>query len=240
MDLDAAARQPARRVLAEPSRDLGEDLRRCVDEHPALGDAAQAGVRAQRCLRHVVQLCERFDARVARTDEDEAELGRIVGMDRRTLELEEHAVPQGDRVGEILEADAVLEQSRDWKRARGRSERNDEPFVADLELARERLDGDRLAFGIVAQHAAEDELGVRAHLAQRNHHVAWLERPRGRFGQKRRVEHEVLERDDGCAAALEESRDVAPGEASAEDERPATCLASLHGSCLPRWRCRWR
>ena len=129
-----------------------------------------------------MQLCERFDARVARADEDEAELGRIVGMDRRALELEEHAVPQRDRVGEILEADAMLEQTRHRKRARGRSERDDEPLVADLELAGERLDDDRLALGIVAQHVAEDELGVRAHLAQRDDDVARLERPRGRLG----------------------------------------------------------
>ena len=78
VDLDSASREPSGGVLAEPSRDLGEDLRRRVDEHPALRYVAQAGVRAQRCLRHVVQLCERFDARVARADEDEAELGRIV------------------------------------------------------------------------------------------------------------------------------------------------------------------
>ena len=187
-----------------------------------------------------MQLCERFDACVARADEDEAELGRIVGMDRCALELEEHAVPQCDRVGEILEAEAMLQQTRYGKRACGCSERDDEPLVADLELAREGFDGDRLAFGIVAQHVAEDELGVRAHLAERDHHVAWLERPRGRFGEERRVEHEVLERDDGCAAPLEEPRDVAPGEASAQDECPAACLASLHGSCLPRWRGRWR
>ena len=40
----------------------------------------------------------------------------------------------------------------------------------------------------------------------------------------------------GRAAALQQPRDVAPGEAAAEDERAAACLASLHGSCLPRWR----
>ncbi len=166
-----------------------------------------------------MQLRERFDTRVAGADEDEAELGRIVRMDRRALELQEHAVPQGDRVGEILEADSVLEQARDRKRARGRSECDDESLVADLEHARERLDGDGLAFAIEAGHAAEDELGVRAHLAQRDYDVAWLERPRGRLGQKWRVEHEVLERDDGRAAALEEPRDVAAGEASAQDQR---------------------
>ena len=43
---------------------------------------------------------------------------------------------------------------------------------------------------------------MRAHLAQRHDHVARLERPRRRLGQERRVEHEVLERDDRRAASL--------------------------------------
>ena len=93
-----------------------------------------------------MQLGKRFDARVTGADEDEAELCRIVRMDRRALELQEHAVPQRDRVGKILEADAVLRADPGTgKRSRGRSEGDDEPLVADLELARERLDDDRLA-----------------------------------------------------------------------------------------------
>ncbi len=72
------ALEPARRVLPEPARDLGEDLRRRVDEHPALWRLAERGVGAERGMRHVVQLGQRLDARVARADEHEAELGRVV------------------------------------------------------------------------------------------------------------------------------------------------------------------
>ena len=187
-----------------------------------------------------MQLGKRFDAGVTGSDEDEAEFCRIVGMDGRALELQEHSVPQRDRIGKILEADAVLEQPGHRKGSYRRSEGDHEPFVADLELAGERLDGDGIVFAVEAGDAAEDELGMRAHLAQRHHHVTRLERPRRRLGQERRVEHEVLQRDDGRAAALEEPRDVAAGEASTQDQRSPACLASLHGSCLPRWRGRWR
>ena len=38
-------------------------------------------------------------------------------MDGRSLELEEHAVAQRDRVGEILEPDAVLGEARDGERS---------------------------------------------------------------------------------------------------------------------------
>ena len=40
VDLDPASPQAARCVLAEAPRDLGEDLRRRVDEHPALRHVA--------------------------------------------------------------------------------------------------------------------------------------------------------------------------------------------------------
>ena len=191
-------------------------------------------------MRHVVQLGERLDSRVSGADEDEAELGGVVRVDRRALELQQNAVAERDRVGEILEADPVLDQPGHREGARRGSERDDETLVADLELARERLHRDGSAAAIVARHPTEDELRVRAHLAQRNDDVTRLERSGGGLGQERRVEHEVLERDDRRAAPLQEPRDVASGEASTEDQRPAACLASLHGSCLPRWRGRWR
>ncbi len=66
VDLDPASVEPARRVLAEAARDLREDLRRRVDEHPALRHVTQAGIRPQRRLRHVVELGERLDSRRTR------------------------------------------------------------------------------------------------------------------------------------------------------------------------------
>ena len=94
-------------------------------------------------MRHVVQLRERLDARVAGADEDEPELGRVVRVDRRALELEEDAVAQGDRVGEVLEAHPVLREPGHGEDARPRAERDDEALVADLERPGERLDDDR-------------------------------------------------------------------------------------------------
>src|SRR4029078_1754669 len=92
MDLDASTLEPARRVLPELARDLREDLRRRADEHPALWCLAEPGVGAERLTRHVVQLGERLDSSVTRAHEHEAELGRIVGMDRGALELQQDAV----------------------------------------------------------------------------------------------------------------------------------------------------
>ncbi len=52
VDLDAAAGELLRRVLAEPGRDLRQDLRRRVDEHPArLGAAGAPGSGASRLAR---------------------------------------------------------------------------------------------------------------------------------------------------------------------------------------------
>ena len=75
---------------------------------------------------------------------------------------------------------------------------------------------------------------MRAHLAERHDDSAAARAFPRRLREQRRVEHEVLRRDDRRAAPAEEQRDVAPREAPADDERPAACLASLHASCLPR------
>ena len=73
-DLDPALGQLLGRVLAEPRRDLGQDLRRRVDEHPALRRVPEARVVAQRVADEVGELGERLDARVAGADEDEGQL----------------------------------------------------------------------------------------------------------------------------------------------------------------------
>ena len=145
MDLDASTLEPARRVLAELARDLGEDLRRRVDEHPALWHLAERGVGAERRMCHVVQLGQRFDSGVSRSHEHEAELGRVVGMDRGALELQQDVVAERDRVSEVLEADPVLREPGHGKGARRRPERDDEPLVSDLDRSGQRLDGDGLA-----------------------------------------------------------------------------------------------
>ena len=151
MDLDAAPLEPFRRVRAEAARDLREDLRRRVDEHPPLRHVAKRRVEAQRRVCHVVQLAESLDARVSGADEDEPELRRIVGMDGRALELQEHAIPERDRVREVLEADAVLRQPGYREGARRRSERHHEALVVDLQGAGERLERDGLGAPVDAR-----------------------------------------------------------------------------------------
>ena len=70
------ARATRRGVVAERRRDLGEDPRRRVDEHPAARRRAQARVVAQRVLDEVGQLRERLDPCVAGADEDERQVAR--------------------------------------------------------------------------------------------------------------------------------------------------------------------
>src|SRR5712691_7426471 len=160
-------------------------------------------------------------------------------MDHRSLELLEHTVAQGDRVREVLEADAVLEQPRDREDARDRAEGYDQLVVADLELAAERDCSHGPAILLEADSPAEKQVRVGAHLAQGHDDVAWLEGPGARLYEERGIEHEVLGRQDGRPALVEQSGDVATGEPASEDEGPAACLAYLHASCLARsWRSR--
>jgi hypothetical protein len=111
VDLDAALDQLARRILAEPRRDLGEDLGRGVDEHPALRRVPESRVVANRVPDQVGELCKRLDARVAGADEDEAQLALPVGLvrgDVGRLQALQHVVAELDRVGEVLEAERVV------------------------------------------------------------------------------------------------------------------------------------
>ena len=129
MDLDAALLEATSGVDAEPPRDLGQDRRSGIDEHPALGRIAQGRVVAQRRVGEVVELGERLDSRVARADEDEPELRRRPAR-RGRVESLEHVVAERDRVGEVLEAAAVLGQPGHREDAVDGAERDDEPLVA--------------------------------------------------------------------------------------------------------------
>ena len=81
-----------------------------------------------------------------------------------------------------------------------------------------------LSLRVVLDRAAEDELRVRAHHAERDDDVPWLERSGGRLGEHRRVQHEVLEAHDRGAALAEQAGDVRSGEPAAEDESSAACV----------------
>ena len=80
-----------------------------------------------------------------------------------------------------------------------------------------------------ATRAAEHEVGVGAHGAQRHHDVARLDVAGGRLGQQRRVEHEVGRVDDRGAVAAELTSDVGAGETAAEHEHAAPRDASAEG-----------
>ena len=133
-------RRSSRRAAYSPSRRgiSGRIFGAASTSTQRWGRLAQRRVRAERGLRHVVQLRQRLDPRVAGADEDEAELGRIVRVDRRALELQEDVVAERDRVGEVLEAHPVLGETRDGEDAGARAERDHEPLVADLERPGER------------------------------------------------------------------------------------------------------
>ena len=145
MDLDAALLELAAGVGAELARDVGQDRRSRVDEHPPLLHVAQRRVVAERCVREVVELGERLDAGVARADEHEPEL-RLRAAGRRRLEPLQDVVAKRDAVGEILEAAAVLGEARHREDPVDRTERDDEPLVGDRGRPGDRVgaDGARL------------------------------------------------------------------------------------------------
>src|SRR6185312_4493681 len=108
-----------------------------------------------------------LDSRIAGADENEAELRRVAGVNRRALELEQHSIPERDGVGEVLEPDTVLGEAGNRKSADRRAEGHDEVLVGDLELTRQRLDGDATPVVVVRGDVPEDEFGVRAHFPER-------------------------------------------------------------------------
>jgi cupin domain len=87
---------------------------------------------------------------------------------------------------------------------------------------------------------------MRTHLPKRHDRVPRLESAGCRFGQDRRVEHEVLRIDDRRAVALEQPRDVRAGEAAADNQRSSVGPALDHerprigGRAIPLARRRTR
>ena len=230
VDLDAALLELVRGIVAEPRRDLREDLRRRVDEHPAPRHALQPRVVARCIVREVGELRERLDACVSRSDEDEGEPALsllLVGHGVGGLELAEHVIAQVDRLREGLEREAMLGEPRDRHDTRDRAERDHELVPAHGLHADLGVDLCSAFLEVDPGHAADQQVGVGAHHAKRHDRVPRLERSRRRLGQKRRVEHEVLEADDRRAARAEQPRDVRAGEAPAEDQH-ASLRVALH------------
>jgi hypothetical protein len=99
---------------------------------------AEAGVVAEGVAHEVGELGERLDARVARSDEDEREMGADafrVRLGGGRLQLAEHVVAEVDGVREALEPEGVLGEARDRQGARHGAERHDEVVVLELERA---------------------------------------------------------------------------------------------------------
>ena len=191
------------------------------------------GVVAQRVLDEVGQLGERLDTRVAGADEDERQPSQpllLVEFRVGSLELFEHVVAQVDRIGERLEREAVLGETRDRQRPRHRAEGEHEVVPADRPLL---PDGRGLRLDVDALDAPEQELGVRAHDAQRHDGVPRLERARGGLGQQRRVEHEVLRADDRRPASPQQPGDIRAREAAADDQHVAVLYAPRHACKSP-------
>jgi len=233
-DLDPAARELAGRVLAEAGRDLRQDLRSCVDQHPSLRGSAQARIPAEGVPDEVGELREGLDARVAGSDEDEGEVRRgpcVVELGVRGLQLPQHVVAEVNRVRKVLEAERVLGEPGYGQRPRHGTERDDELLVAELVGDAVRApDRHEAPFLVDRRHASEQQLRVRAHLPERHDHVARLERARRRLREHRRVEHEVLRADDRRAAPTEQPCDVGAREAAARDQHATACLP-----CLRHW-----
>ena len=128
VDLDAALGELLRRVLTETCRDLGQDLRRRVDEHPARARALELRVVAQRVADEIRKLGERLDSRVTRSDEDEREVrlcALAVVFGRGRFEPLQHVVAEIDRVCDVLEAEPMLGEPGDRQRAGERAQRED-------------------------------------------------------------------------------------------------------------------
>src|SRR3954451_964121 len=236
VDLHAALGELARRVLAETARDLREDLRCRVDDHPALRHIPQARVIPHRVRYEVGELGERLDPRVAGADEEEREMHASNGIVRRRvgrLELAQHVVAQVDGIGQRLEREPVLGEPRHGHDTGDRPEGEHELPPGHNDLAFLGRDRRRLRLDVDGAEIAEQEVGVRAHDPERHDGVSRLERAGRRLRKHRRVEHEVLLADDRRATLAEKPRDVCAGEAAAENEHAALRVTYRHADLLP-------
>ena len=231
VNLDPSPLEAAGRVGPEPPRDVGEDRRGGVDEHPAL-----AGVTERRVVAAGPPVQDRATPRAPRLPHSPRRRRRSRARSRapgsRSLEPLEHVVAECDRVGQILEAAAVLDEARHGEDPRDGPECHHEPLVCDDSGTGDRLCGDRPACQVDRGRAAEQQLGMWAHLPERHDDVARLEGAGGRLGEQGGVEHRVLGREDRRAGLAEQASDVGAGEATAENQRSAV-RRELPGRCHP-------
>ena len=161
-DLDPALHELLRRVVAEARRDLGQDLRRRVDEHPARARALELRVVAERVADEIRKLGERLDSRVTRSDEDEREVrlcSLAVVFGRGRFEPLQHVVAEIDRVCDVLEAEPMLGEPGDRQRAGERAQREDGLLVVDSEGLGAGPDRRDALLVVESREPSEEQLG---------------------------------------------------------------------------------
>ena len=143
VDLDASTLQPARRVLPETARDLGEDLRGGVDEHPALGHLCGEWGRSE--ARHAPcrvssasASTPAYPAPTKTKPSSDGSSGWIVARSSCSRTRLRSAIASARSLKPIP---CSASPGTGNTRVR-RPERDDEPLVSDLERSGEGLDGD--------------------------------------------------------------------------------------------------
>ena len=194
-DLDPAAPQLCRCELRQLRRDLRHHPVLRLDQQPAHPAGAAARIQLDRVGGEVLQLRQALQPRVARADEHVAQpLRALAPVLERLGDLEglQDPVTERDRIGQRLEAEAVLGEAGHGQRARYRAERDDELVVAQaLDVALRRADLEDVLLRPRADDLAEAQVRRVELLAQRHDDVARVERPGRGAGQQRGVQHEV-------------------------------------------------
>ena len=201
-DLDAAPPSVRAAKRARPSGVWPRIRGAAVDQHPAraatspaAGGGAAPPRRALAAPRSASTPAKPAPA-MTKVSRARPRLGGGVGQ----LDLAQDVVAQADRVGQVLEAERVLAQSRTG------GMRVTEPSATTRSRRRSRSGRPRTRTsttrrsGSSATAAAEHEVGVGAHRPQRHGDVPRLDVAGRRLGQQRGVEHEVGRVDDRGAA----------------------------------------
>ena len=137
-DLDAAAAQLARRERRQARRDLRHDPVLRLDKHEARALEPAARIAVDHVGHVVLKLGHALHPGVARTHEDEGEVGAarfVIRLGLRHLEVPERPVAESYRVGQALKAHAVLGQPRHVQHPWDGAERDHELVVAERLVA---------------------------------------------------------------------------------------------------------
>ena len=195
-DLDSPAAQLAGGEIGQARRDLRHHPVEGLDKDPARAVEAAARITLDDRCHEVLQLGDALQPRVARTDEHEGEVllaAAAVTERLGDLQLEQSPVTERDGVGNRLEAEAVLGEPGHREHPGDRAHRDDQLVVAqDLGSPVGRRVAQLRERRVGTGYRPEPDVGALQLLAQRDHHVARLERAGRGPRQQWRVEQEVL------------------------------------------------